>query len=167
MNTPRITARLVFLALFAVAAGLLSFGLYLQHVVGLEPCPMCILQRYAFLGCALVALVAALHNPGPVGVRVYGGLVAALALIGGGIAARQSWIQRFPPSISECGPDLGFMLDSFPLADALPMIFRGAGDCTAIEWTFLGGSIANWSLAAFTIYALIGLVLALRRIRRR
>ncbi|NTV11860.1 MAG: disulfide bond formation protein B [Zoogloea sp.] len=165
MNMPRITPRLVFVVLFAVAAGLLSFGLYLQHVMGVEPCPLCILQRYAFVACGLVALLAALHNPGPLGVRIYGGLMALMALTGGGIAARQSWIQRFPPQVSECGPDLGFMLDSFPLSDALPMIFHGAGDCSTIDWTFLGGSIANWSLLSFSAYAVIGLVLALRRWR--
>jgi disulfide bond formation protein DsbB len=43
------------------------------------------------------------------------------------------------------------MLDSFPLADALPMIFRGAGDCSIIDWTFLGLTIANWSLLAFAL----------------
>lgn len=156
-------ARVLYLALFLVASGLLGFGLYLQHVVGLEPCPMCVMQRYAFALAALVALIAAVHGPGRRGVRVYAGLIGVSALVGGGIAARQSWMQIDPPLIPECGPGLEFMLESFPLAQALPMIFRGAGDCTAIEWTFLGLSIANWSLLSFIATVIFAAWMLLRR----
>ncbi len=142
-------ARALYLALFLIAAGLLGFGLYLQHVVGLEPCPMCIMQRYAFALAAVLALLAAVHGPGRSGVRVYAALIGLAALSGGAIAAWQSWLQIDPPAIPECGPGLEFMLESFPLAEALPMIFRGAGDCAVIDWTFLGLSIANWSLLSF------------------
>lgn len=145
----QLPARLLYLALFVLAAALLGFGLYLQHVVGLQPCPMCIMQRYAFLLAALLALAAAVHGPGPTGVRVYAALIGLAALTGGGIAAWQSWLQFNPPLIPECGPGLEFMLESFPLAESLPMIFRGAGDCSVIDWTFLGLSIANWSLLNF------------------
>ncbi|MCK2087516.1 disulfide bond formation protein B [Thauera aromatica] len=142
-------ARVLYLALFLIAAGLLGFGLYLQHVVGLEPCPMCIMQRYAFALAAVLALLAAAHGPGRSGVRAYAALIGLAALGGGAIAAWQSWLQIDPPAIPECGPGLEFMLESFPLAEALPMIFRGAGDCAVIDWTFLGLSIANWSLLSF------------------
>lgn len=141
--------RRLYLALFVVCAGLLGFGLYLQHVVGLEPCPMCIMQRYAFVAIAAVALLAALHGPGRAGSIVYGLTMLLLALVGGGVAVRQSWIQRWPVAEAECGPGLEYMLDSYGLAESLPMIFRGAGDCTAIDWTFLGLSIANWSVLCF------------------
>ena len=141
--------RLPFLLLFATCVALLAFGLYLQYMKGQEPCPMCIMQRYAFVGVAIIALIAGIHGPGATGRRVYGLLLALSAIAGGGVAARQSWIQIYPPAISECGPGLEYMLDSFPLADALPMIFRGAGDCTERAWTMLGLSIANWSLVSF------------------
>ena len=160
LNLP---ARVLYLALFLVATGLLSFGLYLQHGLGLEPCPMCIMQRYAFATAALIALIAGLHAPGRSGERVYAALIGASSLTGGGIAARQSWMQLYPPVIPECGPGLEFMLDSFPLAEALPMIFRGAGDCVAVDWTFLGLSIANWSLLTFTATIMFALWMLLRR----
>ena len=124
---------------------------------------MCVMQRYAFALAALVALIAAVHGPARRGVRVYAGLIGLCALVGGGIAARQSWMQIDPPLIPECGPGLEFMLESFPLAQALPMIFRGAGDCTAIEWTFLGLSIANWSLLSFTATVIFAAWMLLRR----
>ncbi|MFN3984034.1 MAG: disulfide bond formation protein B [Rhodocyclaceae bacterium] len=160
----RLPTRQLCLMLFAVCAGLLAYGLYLQHVVGLEPCPMCIMQRYAFVGVALLALVAGLHAPGRTGQRIYLAGIGALALTGGGVAARQSWIQRNPPDIPECGPDLAFMLDAFPLAQALPMIFSGSGDCASIDWTFLGLTIANWSLLCFSAVVVFAVWLLWRRV---
>ncbi len=156
-------ARTAYLALFITAVGLLGFGLYLQHFAGLEPCPMCIMQRYAFLAVALIALVGGVHGPARSGSRVYAVLIAVAALTGASIAARQSWMQLYPPEIPECGPGLEFMLESFPLAEALPMIFRGAGDCVAVDWTFLGLSIANWSLLTFTATIVFALWMLLRR----
>lgn len=149
------TPRLLFLAIFAVCAGLIGYGLFLQHVKGLEPCPLCILQRYAFIVCGLIALAAAIHNPASLGRRVYAGLLLLPALFGGGVAARQSWIQHFPPPPSvSCGPDMEFMLDAFPLTEALPMIFKGTGDCAKVDWTFLWLSIAEWALVWFVLFAL-------------
>ncbi|MBS0543488.1 MAG: disulfide bond formation protein B [Proteobacteria bacterium] len=153
----RLPARILFFALFVVCIGLLGGGLFLQHVVGLQPCPMCIMQRYAFVLVALIALIAALHGPGVTGARIYALLIGAAAVAGGSVAARQSWMQRNPPEFPECGPGLEYMLESFPLNKSLPMIFRGAGDCSAIDWTFLGLSLANWSLLCFagvTVFAL-------------
>ncbi|MDR1462097.1 MAG: disulfide bond formation protein B [Azoarcus sp.] len=157
----RLPFRLYFLALSVLCAAELCFGvLYLQGVKGLEPCPMCVMQRYALLGVGLVALVAAIHNRIP---RIYGALVALAALAGGGVAVRQSWLQLNPPAVSECGPDLEFMLDSFPLTELLPKLFRGAGDCSAVDWTFLGLSIANWALVTFTGIIIATLWMILRR----
>ena len=159
----RLPARTLYLALFATAIGLLGFGLYLQHMKGLEPCPMCVMQRYAFLAVALVALTGGLHGPGRGGSRVYAALIGLGALLGGGIAARQTWMQLNPPAIPECGPGLEFMLESFPLGQALPMIFRGAGDCAAVDWTFLGLSIANWSLVSFSATVAFAVWMLVRR----
>jgi protein dithiol:quinone oxidoreductase len=163
MNSSALSSRALFLGLFAACAGLLGFGLYLQHSVGLEPCPMCIMQRYAFVLIGLTALVAGLHGPERTGSRVYAALILLTALAGGGVAVRQTWIQIYPPEFAECGPDLEFMLGSFPLADAMPMIFQGAGDCSKIDWTFLGLSIANWSLVMFALVMTFALAMIVRR----
>lgn len=160
----RIPVRPLGLALFAVCAALLAVGLYLQHIKGIEPCPMCIMQRYAMLVCGLLGLIAGLHNPRRTGLVVYSGLLAVSALAGAGVAARQSWMQWYPPAVSECGPGLEYMLESFPLSSALPMIFRGAGDCSAIDWTLFGLTIANWSFLVFaTILVSLGVYLLQRR----
>ncbi len=134
-------------------SGLLGFGLYLQHVVGLEPCPMCIVQRYALvltLGTALAVVVTRGRLA-----RALLALGALWALAGAGVAARQSWLQWFPPEIAACGRDFYGMIEAFPLRRAIPMIFRGSGDCTAIDWTFLGLTIANWSFLNFVALAVV------------
>jgi disulfide bond formation protein DsbB len=143
--------RWIFAAMFAACAGLIGFALFLQHAQGLEPCPMCILQRYAFIGVGIVALVAAIHGPKSVGRWIYGGLLAVLAMAGGGVAIRHVYLEHNPPELFDCGADLGYMLQSFTMSDMLPMIFRGTGDCSKVPWRFLGLSIAEWSLIWFVI----------------
>ena len=151
-----------------VAAGcvaMLAFGLYLQHVVGLNPCPMCIVQRYALIGVAIVAALGAL-------VSRRGGWLAcstagvALAVFGAFVAARQSWLQWHPPEVVSCGRDFYGMIATFPLERAIPMIFRGGGDCAAVDWTFLGGSIANWSFLCFVGIAVVLSALVWRLLSR-
>ena len=158
----RTTPRRVFAAICIICLALLAFGLYLQHVVGLEPCPMCIVQRYAMVLIAFVSGLTALVR-GRAG-QVVGALIGLLfAGFGGFTAARQSWLQWYPPEISSCGRDFYGMIETFPLQRAIPMIFRGSGDCTKIDWTFLGASIANWSFVWFVIFAVVFLLLAIPR----
>jgi disulfide bond formation protein DsbB len=57
------------------------------------------------------------------------------------------------------------MIETFPLKRAIPMIFSGGGDCAAVDWTFLGGSIANWSFLCFAAIGLVMLGLIMRRSR--
>lgn len=153
--------RRVFGLLFALCIGLLSFGMYLQHVVGLVPCPMCIVQRYALFSVAIIAGLAwassrkSLHIGGAL-------LLLISAGFGAYVAARQSWLQWYPPEVVSCGRDFYGMIETFPLQRVIPMIFKGSGDCSAVDWTFLGGSIANWSFLCFSGIALLALALIWR-----
>ena len=150
MNYPRGVWALVALG----CVGLLSFGLYLQHGLGLEPCPMCIVQRYAMVLMAVIALLGAL-SPGKGVALITGASLMVLSVGGAYVAAVQSWLQWYPPEVQSCGRDFYGMIETFPLKQAIPMIFRGGGDCTQVDWTFLGGSIANWSFVAFVAMALL------------
>lgn len=163
----KFSLRFVFLALFAYCAGLISVGLVLQHIKGIEPCPLCILQRYGFVAAGLFALIGGLHNTQGFMRRVYALLSFIAACAGGGVSIRQIWLQHNPPSTSVCGPDLQYMLSNFPLSDALPMLFRGAGDCSTVEWTFLSLSIAQWALINFSLIALVCLWQTFRRTPER
>ena len=150
-----------------VCIGLLAFGLYLQHVVGLEPCPMCIVQRYALVLVAILAAIGA--ATGRVRGMLFTSVVLAIILAGLGAftAARQSWLQWYPPESASCGRDIYGMIETFPLQRAIPMIFRGSGDCTKVDWTFLGGSIANWSFVWFAAVIVVMLAMMVRQLRRR
>jgi len=143
---------------FAAAAwifGLLIFGLYLQHVVGLEPCPMCIVQRYALLIVGILALAGGLVSRASAPSRAwkYGlaGGMGLFSVLGGWVAARQTILQyeaRNNP-FPECSPGIEYLIEMHGLSDALPFIFKGSGNCASVDWTFLGLSIANWSLVNF------------------
>ena len=151
------------LALISLAwVALLAFGMYLQHVQGLEPCPMCIVQRYALV---LVAVLTGLASLRPnKGWWMGWGVLALLASgFGAFVAARQSWLQWYPPEFASCGRDFYGMIENYSLSRAIPMIFRGSGDCTAIDWTFLGGSIANWSFVCFVLFFGVIATLLVRR----
>jgi disulfide bond formation protein DsbB len=163
--TALLRPRLIHLAVFLACAALMAFGLYLQHARGLEPCPLCILQRYAFVVSGVIALVAAMHAPGRIGAWIYGFLLVLAAGTGAGIAGRQTWLQHNPPKALDCGPDLAYMIDSFPLGDVLPKIFKGEGDCAKVVWKFLGLSIPEWALLWF-IAIIVAAVLAVRATRR-
>ena len=150
----------------AACVAMLAFGMYLQYVVGLEPCPMCIVQRYALIGVAVFAGLASAR--GQKGWWITWGVLAlATAGFGAFVAARQSWLQWYPPEFATCGRDFYGMIENYSLSRAIPMIFRGSGDCTAIDWTLLGGSIANWSFVCFTAFAVVLLALLARSAARK
>ena len=127
---------------------------------------MCIVQRYALVLVAVVAGITAMTSKK--GLLVSGSVLMLLASgFGAFVAARQSWLQWYPPEVASCGRDFYGMIETFPLKRAIPMIFKGSGDCTKIDWTFLGLSIANWSFISFVLIALVALVLAVRQGGRR
>jgi disulfide bond formation protein DsbB len=165
MNRSPITLQRWMLLTALAGIGMLVFGLYLQHVVGLNPCPMCIVQRYALMGVVVLGLIG--WRLQVKGLALTALVLALVAGFGGFTAARQSWLQWYPPEIVTCGRDFYGMVENFPLNRAIPMIFKGSGDCTKIDWTFLGGSIANWSFVAFVVFGLLGLWVAFKSLKPR
>jgi disulfide bond formation protein DsbB len=159
----RLSPRLAFIAVLLACAALIATALYMQEEMGLEPCPMCIIQRYAFVAIGAIALVAAIHNPSRVGLKAYAFLILLFVLAGGGTAIRQSWLQHHPPKSQSCGTDLEFLVNNFPLSQALPKIFAGSGDCAEIHWTFLGLTIPEWALVWFVLMAIAALYAAFAR----
>ena len=159
------TPRRVFALVCAVCVAMLAFGLYLQHLVGLEPCPMCIVQRYALVLVAVLAGALAFADKKAV---LLGGAAALVisSAAGAFVAARQSYLQLYPPETASCGRDLYGMIETFPLKRVIPMIFKGSGDCTKIDWTFLGLSIANWSFLCFVAIALVSAAVIFKRLKK-
>ncbi len=133
---------------------LLGYGLYLQHVDGLIPCPMCIVQRYALVLLLALAGVGLVFREGWFAMW-WQCLGIVVALGGAFTAARQSWLQWYPPEILACGRDFYGMIEAFPLQRVIPMLFKGSGDCSAVDWSFLGLTIANWSFLNFVLLAVV------------
>ena len=143
-------SRKFFITVFAICIGLLIFGLYLEHVQGLEACPLCIFQRIAYTAIIFIALIGAIHNPRNLLQNIYKLLMVISSITGAAIAGRQIWLQHLPPElVPECGPGFDYMFNVFPFGEALKMIFTGSGECAEVKWRFIGLSIAEWSLIMF------------------
>jgi disulfide bond formation protein DsbB len=156
--------RPVLLAVALVSMILLAVALYLQHVMNMLPCPLCVLQRYAFAAVAIICLIAAGRRS--LGAQRTGtGLAAVAALTGLGIAGYHLWIKA-NPTIS-CGIDpLETSLNTIPTARLLPFLFQADGLCTTEYEPILGLSIPQWSFIWFAIFAIALGWTAWRRVAR-
>ena len=151
------------LGFLACAAGM-GVALYLEHVVGLNPCPLCVFQRVAMIATGLVFLAAAVHGPRANGRWAYAGLAALAALAGVGLAWRHVWLQGLPPDqVPACGPTLDYLKGMLPLREVVELVLKGDGECAKVDGRALGLSLPGWTLVAFAglaLYALATPVLA-------
>ena len=156
--------RIFYLLLFLGSSSLLSFGYYLQFYKGIEPCPLCMFQRFAYLAVILFSLAGLIHGPKTVGMRIYSSLILIAALIGGSIAAYQVRLIYMPPDqVPDCGPGWNYMVEVFPLADIIKMAFTASGECAEVTWTFLGLSIPEWSLICFSGITVVSVIHLVRK----
>ncbi|MES2819098.1 MAG: disulfide bond formation protein B [Pseudomonadota bacterium] len=162
---PLASTRSLFFLAFLTSVALMGVGFYLQYGVGLEPCPLCMVQRAFFVAFGVICLVAALHNPARGGRRVYAVLALLMAAGGAATAGRQVWLQNIPADqLPACLPGLDYMLESGqPLLEIIGTVLHGSADCAEVNWTFLSMSIPEWSLLAFVGMLVFGLFQLLRR----
>ena len=131
------------------AGGILCIGLLVEFALGLAPCPLCMMQRIWFALTGIVAWIGLSHNPRW---GIYPLVSALCAMVGGGFAIRQLWLQSLPADqVPSCGPDLSYMIDAFPLGDLLVAMTSGTGDCAVIHDVIPLMSIAGWSLLGFSL----------------
>lgn len=160
-NKYRVVSGLLFLA--SVIG--MAFALYLEHVQGLEPCPLCVFQRVGLIGLGIFSLIAFLHNPkSNMARRVYAVLGTLSILWSAGVAARHVWLQNLPPEkVPSCGPGLEYLVDVLPMKTVLQQVLSGSGECAVVDWTFMGQSLPVWSLVFFTCLAILSLWQLLRK----
>lgn len=152
MNPFRWPFRVQYAAGFIVCVALLAYAYYEQFAEGIEPCPMCIFQRIAFLWMGLFFLVGAIHGPQQRGRKAYALLILLGACAGVAIAARHLWVQHQPPDpMAGCAPGWNYMVENFPLSKALKMAFTGHADCAQITWTLFGLSMPFWTLVCYVL----------------
>ena len=143
--------RMLNLTGFVICVAAMLFAiLFLQGVLALTPCPLCIVDRVLVSAMAVIFLLAAIHNPGRRGQRLYAGINLVLIISACLVAIRHIWLQHLPADkVPECGAGLAFMLDVLPLWDVVTKVFTGSGECAAIQWQFLGLSIPEQTLLLF------------------
>ena len=157
--------RLVSGLLFVASVIGMSFALYLEHVQGLNPCPLCIFQRIGLIGLGLISLIAFLHHPISVGFKRFFAFLGTLSILWSlGVAARHVWLQNLPPDqVPSCGPGLDYWLDTLPLKSVFQQVLQGSGECAAVDWSLLGQSLPVWSGLFFAVLTLISLWQLFRR----
>jgi protein dithiol:quinone oxidoreductase len=147
----KLTPRICNCLLFGACVFAMGVAYYLDSILELEPCPLCMTQRVFVVGCGLFCLLAAAHGPGLTGRRIYAGIAALWAAGGGAVAARHVWLQHLPEDlVPACGPSLGYMLESFPFSETLEMVLMGDGNCADVVWTMFGLSIPEQALILFS-----------------
>ncbi|MEC7369108.1 MAG: disulfide bond formation protein B [Pseudomonadota bacterium] len=146
------TPRIIFAGLGFICVGYIVVALLMEHQLGLEPCPLCILQRLAVILCGCTAFLAAIHAPRQQGINIYRRVFILTALIGSAISIRHLWLQSLPAEkVPACGPGLDYLLDVFPLTEVLSMVLSGDGSCAEVTWSFIGLTIPGWTLIAFLL----------------
>ena len=143
---------------FAGCIGTVILALVIQTQYKLEPCPLCITQRMFFMGLGVLFLIGAFVKPASLMQKIFAALQVLTALGGAGWAIRRWYLQAHKNEIiADCGVGFDYMFDNFPLKKMFTLIFRGTGDCAAIDWTFLGLTLPQLALitfVGFTVYAL-------------
>ena len=145
--------RILNFANFAFSMTAIGIVLYMQYVMFLPPCGLCISQRIFIILCGVTCLAGAIHNPSPKGQRIYAGVAAAMTVFGSYFAGRQIWLQHLPEEqIPACGPGLNYLLQNFPLVDALNFLLQGDGNCAEVQFRFLGLlTIPEMAMVAFVM----------------
>ncbi len=158
MSVPRLFGAILFLVIAA-----LGTGYYIQHGLGVQPCPLCIVQRLAFVAVGIAALLGLVLAARRTASMIVAVITSLLAMAGAGVAAWHLWIKANPPESFSCGRPFAWMIENMPLTDVLPKLFKGEADCLQDTWTLLGLGIPHWSLLLFLVlmaladYALVQL----------
>ena len=143
---------------FAGCIGTVILALVIQTQYKLEPCPLCITQRMFFMGLGVLFLIGAFVKPASLMQKIFAALQVLTALGGAGWAIRHWYLQAHKGEIiADCGVGCDYMFENFPLKKMFTLIFKGTGDCAAIDWTFLGLTLPQLALitfVGFTVYAL-------------
>lgn len=151
--------------LLLAPAGLLAYGYYLQFYEGQEPCPLCMTQRICFYLIAIFGLLALFNLHNKIAQRLFAGLGFLSSATGLGVASRQLWLQSLPADqVPACGPGFNYIIETFPILQAIEIMFKGNGNCAEVTWQFLGLSIAGWAFIAFAGFIILNLIQGLRKL---
>lgn len=152
---------LSYYALFVFTACILAASFILQYSFHLEPCPLCIIARVVVIALVILFGIMLCHRPkSRAAIQTYSVLGFLLSLAGILVTARHLWLIHLPPSeMPSCSPGFNYLIETFPLKEALMIIFKSSGECAENNQAFLGLMLPEWSLLAFVIIAIGTVVL--------
>jgi disulfide bond formation protein DsbB len=158
--------RLINFACFIACVALLGYAYFTQYHLGLEPCPLCIFQRIGIAALGVLFLIAGAHNPRGWGGVVYSVLIATAALATMGVSGRHLYVQSLPPgTIPACGAPLDVLLQFAPVTEVIRKVLTGSGECSQVNWKFLGLAMPGWVLICALVLGTAG-VITNARVRR-
>ncbi|WP_039916924.1 disulfide bond formation protein B [Cellvibrio mixtus] len=159
----QINSRQTNFLIFIVCTLMMLAAAYMEHVMKMIPCSLCITQRGFVVLTGVLALIAAIHNPASGGRRVYAILGIVSPILGACFAGRQLWLQSLPEDqVPACGPGLAYIFEEFPFMEAFKLLLQGDGNCAHVD-KILGLSLAAWTFIAFIGLALVNLYQLLRK----
>ena len=158
-----LSGRLPFAIVCVAGLALVAGGVVMTELFRLAACPLCIIQRMAYLALAAVAMLGLASSGRPVLRRLVALAMAAVAGTGAFVAGYQTWIQRFAPDTG-CSAYQTWWEEMVDHAGSLfPLLFQSDGICSDPGFVFLGLSIAEWSLVCFSGLAVLSLAVAIRQ----
>lgn len=155
--------RLIPAAIVAICVGALGSALASEHWGGLDPCVLCIYQRFAYVGAMMFGLVGLVLAPQGKALKALTLLAGLAFLIGAGIAMFHVGVeQHWWRGTEAChAPVIDF---NAPIADMREQLLAAKpATCDTIPWSFAGISIAGFNVIASLLLA-AGCVWAARRI---
>jgi len=162
------TPRFLLFGISAFCAAAIASALYMQHVLMMEPCALCITQRIFMIAVGVFAFIGGLLTSKPIALKVSSAVAVIAACIGASVAGRHVWIQNLPEDqVPECGPGLAYMFETRPFFDALSVLLSGDGHCADVHFSFLGLTIPGWTLVAFVGMALTLIYVLIRGARKQ
>jgi len=155
-----VTNRHLFLLIWLGTLALILIALYMQYVMNLVPCALCMTQRVFVIAVGVVAFIGWIHNPKTLGQKSYAVVAAILAIIGAAFSSRHLWLQSLPEDlVPSCGPSLAYLLETVPFMETIHVLIRGDGNCAESVWSLFGITIPGWTLVAFiTLFLTNGVI---------
>ena len=153
MNVAIPANRIINIGIFFACVTTIGIVLYMEHVMLLSPCGLCITQRVFVIMCGLACLASAIHNPGALGQKLYAFGAASMCIFGSYFEIRQIWLQNLPEDqVPACGPGLTYIYENFPFIELLNFLLIGDGNCAEVQFRFFGLlSIPQMAMVAFVL----------------
>jgi len=162
----RLPPRFPFALALVISLGLVAGGVVLAVTLHIAACPLCIAQRMLYLGVAAAALLGIVLSRWRPPYLTAALLMAVISATGACVAAWQTYLQRFAVE-TRCSGAMAWWEQLIDWAgEQVPLLFYASGLCSEPGWKFLGLSIAEWSLLAFSFLTALALYALLRRTNR-